>query len=627
MKRGLVVFLVIMILVFGIYLEIQAKEVVAKKFANCEELLFVKIPTVVSSSKRSQPLTEAASSVVIITAEDIKHSGATNIGDVLRSVAGIDVRESDAAQHVIGVRGFADTCHVLVTMDGNNIFMYHANHIFLDWAPFDLEEINYIEIIKGPGAVFYGGSAFSGVINIVTKTPIQLKETQVNLVGGNWDTVRSNIIHTGSYKNLDYSFSLGHRGAKEWESPKIEQEANHFFVNYFAGKAIYRLDEESSLSLMSRFSDAKNVISSVCQPKTTFISLRYDQSDSWMRIFYNHHKKTFWNDTYGVEDSNCELEFYRTLRWKNNITSFGGYAKKTAWSVEGLKGTTAGNKEKHDVEDYAINMENEHHLNDWFIFTLGTRGEYYSLLNYLALGRGSIIYKPKANQSLRLTVANGYYIPSLFQHTNKGYAYPFALGNPSLNKEKITSYELSHYSCPTNHLKLIMSLFYNNYQDLIDNTQAGPAKNVADAKQYGGELELDFILNNWLSGFANYSYQHIQRDDFGNLKVDPENKFNFGLKAELNKWSGNLAFHYVDKYYEMYLTSNPVFGRIAPDPSKVESYATVDTRIAYHPYDNLELSLTASNLFNHKHYESNSTGWHTGDKIGRKVSMGANYKF
>ena len=59
-------------------------------------------------------------------------SGATNLGDVLRSVAGIDVRESESGQHVIGIRGFVDTAHVLVTIDGNNVFMYHANHIFLD---------------------------------------------------------------------------------------------------------------------------------------------------------------------------------------------------------------------------------------------------------------------------------------------------------------------------------------------------------------------------------------------------------------------------------------------------------------------------------------------------------------
>ncbi|MBU1486780.1 TonB-dependent receptor [bacterium] len=598
-----------------------------------EELLFMEIPIVFAPSKRLQPITEAASSVRIITAQDIKHSGATNIGDVLRSVAGVDIREAHASQHVIGIRGFVDTSHVLVTIDGNNVFMYHANHIFLDWAPLDLEEIDRIEIIKGPGAIFYGGNAFGGVLNIVTKAPGQMNGTQVNIAGGDWDTIRGNIIHAGTRNGLDYSLSAGYRGAEEWEAAKIAQEESRFSVGYLAGKANYPLDAESSLLFAARYSDAQNVISRVCNPKTTFISLRYDRPDFWMRAFYNNHEKTFWDDTFGVADANYELEVLRILRWGNNITSLGGYAKKTAWEVEALKGDKEGNKEKHNVKDYALNVENEYHLNDRLIFTLGARGEYYSLLNYLALGRGSIIYAPMENQVLRFTVGSGYYIPSLFQHTNEGTAYPFALGNSSLKEEKITSYELSYYHQLDKRAKLSASVFYNDYRDLIDNIQTAwgdptrEIQNVADAEQYGGEIEIDFTLSPHLAGFANYSYQHISRDDFGDLAVDPENKFNLGLRAKFAKWSANTTFHYVDEYNEIYLTSNPVFGQVASGPSKVKSYNTVDARIAYSPKDNLELSIAAYNLFNDRHYESNSTGWHTGDKIGRKISAGVSYKF
>ena len=624
--KNLLVLGMIGMLVTGSGFDVLAQEELAA--ITEEELLFMEIPIVFASSKRLQPITEAASSVEIITAEDIKQSGATNIGDLLRSVTGIDVRESDVGQHVIGIRGFVDTNHVLVTLDGNNVFMYHANHIFLDWAPVDLEEIDRIEIIKGPGAIFYGGSAFSGVINIITKSPGQLNGSRVNMVGGNWGTVRGNIIHAGTHKNMDYSLSLGHREAKEWEAPKIQDvEGEKFSVSYFGGKAIYNLGSESSFSLMARYSDAKNVISTVCQPKTTFIALRHDRPDFWVRLFYNNHGKTFWDNTYEVKDANYELEIFRALRWGGNITSFGGYIKNTIWEVAALKGEKAGNREKHDVENYALNMGNEYHFNDQLIFTLGARGEHYTHLDFLGLGRGSIIYKPVEKQSLRFTVASGYYIPSLFQHTNEGTAYPFARGNLSLKEEKITSCELNYYSQPTDRIKLNAAIFYNDYQDLIDNTQAGPVQNVADAYQKGGEVSLDLILTNQLTGFINYGYQTIHRDDFGDLAVDPENKLNFGLRAKFAKWSANATFHYVDEYYEMYLTSNPVFGRVASGPSKVKSYNTVDARIAYNPKDNLELSIAAYNLFNDRHYESNSTGWHTGDKIGRKISAGLSYKF
>ena len=233
---------------------------------------------------------------------------------------------------------------------------------------------------------------------------------------------------------------------------------------------------------------------------------------------------------------------------------------------------------------------------------------------------------PAKNQNFRFTLASGYYIPSLFQHSNQGTAYPFAKGNTSLREERITSYELSYFSQLTDRLKLNTSVFYNDYRNLIDNTQAGPAQNLADACQKGGEIGLDFILTEHFSGFTNYAYQTIRRSDFGDLPVDPENKFNLGLKAKFAKWTANATLHYVSEYHEIYLTSNPVFGRVAAGPSKVRSYTTVNARVAYSPSDNLELALAGSNLLRDVHYESNNTGWHTGDLIDRKITASVSWR-
>jgi len=104
---------------------------------SLEELM--EVPVVFASSKRLQPVTEAASSVEIITAEDIKQSGAINIADVLRNVAGIQVRESSVGSHAIGVRGFADAQHVLITLDGSSAYLHHVNHTYVDLIPVSLE--------------------------------------------------------------------------------------------------------------------------------------------------------------------------------------------------------------------------------------------------------------------------------------------------------------------------------------------------------------------------------------------------------------------------------------------------------------------------------------------------------
>jgi len=93
-----------------------------------------------------------------------------------------------------------------------------------------------------------------------------------------------------------------------------------------------------------------------------------------------------------------------------------------------------------------------------------------------------------------------------------------------------------------------------------------------------------------------------------------------------------MIFHYVDSYYEMYLTANPVFGRIEPAPLKVDAYATVDARIGYLINDDLEIAIAGSNLFKDRHYESNPPNsdpgnWHTGDRIGRRITASVSFKF
>lgn len=592
-----------------------------------ERILWQEIPLVFASSKRLQPITETASSMEIITAEDIKQSGATNLGDVLRSVSGVDVREAHASQHVVGIRGFADTRHVLVTIDGNNVFMYHANHIFFNWMPVDLEEIDRVEIIKGPGAVFYGGNAFSGVVNIVTKNPRQLAGTSLTLVGGGFNTMRTNVIYGGNYKKLDYSITAGHREADEWEEPKIPQEREKYFISHFGLNGVYNIGPESSLTSSLRYSTAKGVISRVCNPDTTFFSIQYRKPGLQSRLFYNGHEKTFWSDTFGVVDANYEAEVIKTLEWGKNVTSFGGYAKRTSWEIKGLKGAVEGLTEKHSVKDYAINLENEHHLSDKLALTAGVRGEYYTYQNLLGLGRGSIIYKITDDQNLRYTIGSGYSLPSLFEQTNEGTVYPYALGNSRLKEEKVLSQELSYSGLLADKLKLNAAVFYNDYKDLIDDSQAGPQQNIADAYQYGGELGAKYIFSAGLTGFVNYSYQRIHRDDFGDMDVDPRNKVNLGMNMKSGRWSTNLDAHYVDRYREIYLTANPVFGRVEYGPVEVNSYTTLNARIAYSPADNLELAVAGYNLNNDRHYESNNIGWHTADLIGRRITASASYKF
>ena len=126
------------------------------------------------------------------------------------------------------------------------------------------------------------------------------------------------------------------------------------------------------------------------------------------------------------------------------------------------------------------------------------------------------------------------------------------------------------------------------------------------------------MFTDWATGFANYAFVYVDRDDWGSLETVPRHKINCGLRTKFrNGISANLIFHYVSKSYCIEGTSYPL-----STPVKLEDYTTVDLRLAYKPNANLELALAASNLFEDRHIED-----YLGAKIGRRIMASLTYKF
>jgi iron complex outermembrane receptor protein len=143
---------------------------------------------VTSVSKKEQKLSRTAAAVYVITQEDIRRSGATNIPDLLRTVPGLDVAQINGSTWAIGSRGFnqqfANKLQVMV--DGRSVYSPTFSGVFWDTLDLPLADIERIEVIRGPGGSIWGANAVTGVISIFTKKASQTIGTLVEAGRGNF---------------------------------------------------------------------------------------------------------------------------------------------------------------------------------------------------------------------------------------------------------------------------------------------------------------------------------------------------------------------------------------------------------------------------------------------------------
>src|SRR6267143_6547916 len=146
---------------------------------------------VTSVSKRPERLMDAAAAVQVITSDDIRRSGATTLPDLLRLVPGLQVARVNSNTWAVGVRGFTSTLSrsLLVLIDGRSVYSPLFAGVYWDVQDVLLNDIDRIEVIRGPGATLWGANAVNGVVNIITKSARVTQGTYVSIRGGNEERI------------------------------------------------------------------------------------------------------------------------------------------------------------------------------------------------------------------------------------------------------------------------------------------------------------------------------------------------------------------------------------------------------------------------------------------------------
>ncbi len=627
-----------------------------------EDLDFLKEETVSIAAAHEQPISEAPSNVYVITAEDIRHSGATDIPTILRRIPGMEVIQTTGADYNVSARGNnqARANKLLVLVDGRSIYLDIQGEVLWKAIPVTLPEIKQIEVLKGPASALYGFNAFDGVINIITKSPEELKGGIVQFGGGELGTITSSAIYAGKHKDLGYRLSAGWDKSQQWQN----SDALAYRAYKFNVQTHWNLQEDAQIKLQGGYLNSNRYDGPAVD------TLRINQEPSIGHAGIGFHKSNFFLRTWWTRvDQDSDIETFPTLIPFFQVSDKNGSQKRSqtwnSYNIESQHALEFGNITKiiyglnfrhnsfssnflkNSIQENRLGfyVQDELNITPKFIVTTGLRLDLHTEINPTYSPRVALVYRPETDHTLRTSFGIAYRPPTVFETAtdSRGSVFPFGCpptcfvvsssalkGSDNLRPEKIIATEVGYQGWFFKHrLRLRIDLFYNHISNIIQ--QGGPTGQLSFINSrkvdiYGGEAGLEFLIMPWLTGFANYSFQDInQQTPIASTTLDrregPQSKANGGLRAEWdNGINGEMVLHYVgattSPLNPFFTTaSNPPFNGSPPLDNRIGSYFLLNLRGAYRFWnDHAEIAVTSFNSFNDRHKEHP-----TGDTIKNRV--------
>src|SRR5438270_10428484 len=189
---------------------------------------------VTTTSKKPEQIWKTAAAIYVLTQEEIRRSGATSIPEVLRLVPGVEVSRINSNTWSVGIRGFgsAFSRSVLVLIDGRSVYTPLFAGVYWDVQNVMLEDVERIEVIRGPGGTIWGSNAVNGVINIITKNAKDTHGTYASTSSGNIAQNESGVRYGAAHgNNLDYrTYAMGfgrmpgfHRDGDNYDAWQLAQ--------------------------------------------------------------------------------------------------------------------------------------------------------------------------------------------------------------------------------------------------------------------------------------------------------------------------------------------------------------------------------------------------------------------
>jgi iron complex outermembrane receptor protein len=618
---------------------------------SLEELMDVELT---SAAKKSQKLSQTAAAAFVISGEDIRRSGVTSIPEALRMVPGIDVARINSTQWAVSARGFNSrfSNKLLVLMDGRTVYSPLFSGVFWDTQDTFIEDIDRIEVIRGPGASLWGANAVNGIINIITK---HAKDTQGTAISADIGTeeVSGGVRYGGKLDNGDYRIYAKYVNRDE----SVNAEGNGTSDTLNTYRSGFRMDKEgkSSGDKMTVQGDIYTGNSDQIVPIPSMNTADYDSashtyvrnqktdisldgfnilgrwehpfsknSSSVLQIYADHDRR---NEAAGeITQNNFDADFQHKFAAGSQTEIIWGLGYRLYWDELPVNPWLSFEPDSKSTHLYSAFIQLERVLiPDRLRATLGAKLEHNSYTGFEFQPNVRILWTPAKEHSVWAAVSRAVRTPSRYQDDVRFLAavtptdprlmaaapFPmtamYYLGNQETGSEDLIAMELGYRLQSTDRFSVDIATFYNFYKNLnfsgIDMPYPVPpfwevdlhSGNALSANTYGTEISALWQVSDLLKLSGAYT---LFRTDFEKgssiqnalAEEDDDPAHQVSVRASVN----------LPKNIELDL-----WFRYTDDIFKhtVKAYSTIDIRLGWKPLKNIEISIVGRNLTDSYHPE------------------------
>ncbi|WP_124950530.1 TonB-dependent receptor plug domain-containing protein [Sulfuriferula thiophila] len=469
-------------------------------------------PVVLSASRLSQPLNEAPNAMTVIDRAMIKASGFRTIPDLFRLVPGMYVSAFTGTSPIVSYHGTTDDSarRMQVQVDGRSVFMPPIGAVAWEDLPLQIDDIERIEVIRGPAAASYGGNSTQGVINIITRDAGAFEGFKASVTRGNGGIADANVSMGKRGANLDYRMSVGYRSDHGYDANQYDINNDSHKTRMFNLRSNYHPNGVDSFDFQLGYTEGpRGDGTNNGSPNTPHDKHNHENFAqlTWLRslaggdelkLQYYHIYQDVLNtlepavplsDSY--TNTRDDLELQHTIHTSLTNRLVWGASVRRDWTLAPSRFLT-----EQTVNSATLFAHDEWRMTPKWLLNTGALLENSGLGQTNLSPRVALIYKLTAKQTFRIGISKAYRNPSVYEeranyHFPPPVDYTFYLAQGGLRPERILSREIGYLGeFPKYGTSVDIRVYKDQLRDIIYETDLEPKNfvNLFDAEHHGVEV-------------------------------------------------------------------------------------------------------------------------------------------